>query len=95
MVYHPKSVRQMGVSSAVSDSFFVTNGVRQGGILSPLLFNVYMDGLSSSLSNTRTGCSVSFHIGAFCFDARQFGAFHFGDFHFDPVPVRRVSQFCI
>ena len=34
---------------------------------------------------------VSFHIGAFCFDARQFGAFHFGDFHFDAVPVRRVS----
>ena len=28
---------------------------------------------------------------AFCFDARQFGAFHFGDFHFDAVPVRRVS----
>ena len=34
---------------------------------------------------------VSFHIGAFCFDARQFGAFHFGDFHFDAVPVWRVS----
>ena len=34
---------------------------------------------------------VSFQIGAFCFDARQFGAFHFGDFHFDVVPVRRVS----
>ena len=34
---------------------------------------------------------VSFHIGAFCFDARQFGAFHFGDFHFDAVPVRRAS----
>ena len=34
---------------------------------------------------------VSFHIGVFCFDARQFGTFHFGDFHFDAVPVRRVS----
>ena len=44
--------------SAVSDSFFVTNGVRQGGILSPLLCNVYMDGMSSSLSNTPTGCSM-------------------------------------
>ena len=38
-----------------------------------------------------TACLVSFHIGVFCFDARQFGAFHFGDFHFDAVPVRRVS----
>ena len=44
--------------SALSDSFVVTNGVRQGGILSPLLFNVYMDGLSSSLSNTPTGCAI-------------------------------------
>ena len=44
--------------SAVSNSFVVTNGVRQGGILSPLLFNVYMDGLSSSLSNTPTGCAI-------------------------------------
>ena len=34
---------------------------------------------------------ITCHIGAFCFDARQFGAFHFGDFHFDAVPVRCVS----
>ena len=26
--------------------------------MSPLLFNVYMDGLSSSLSNTPTGCAI-------------------------------------
>ena len=45
--------------SALSDSFFITNGVRQGGILSPLLFNVYMDALSSSLSNIPIGCSIS------------------------------------
>ena len=46
--------------SALSDSFFITNCVRQGGILSPLLFNVYryMDALSSSLSNTPIGCSI-------------------------------------
>ena len=44
--------------SAPSDSFFITNGVRQGGILSPLLFNVYMDALSSSLSSTPIGCSI-------------------------------------
>ncbi len=44
--------------SAVSDSFFITDGVRQGGILSPLPFNVYVDDLSSSLSNTPTGCSI-------------------------------------
>ena len=26
--------------------FLVTNGVKQGGILSPMIFNVYMDDLS-------------------------------------------------
>ena len=44
--------------SALSDNFLITNGVRQGGILSPLFFNVYMDCLSESLCNTQTGCNV-------------------------------------
>ena len=30
----------------ISNSFHVPNGVRQGGLLSPQLFNVYIDGLS-------------------------------------------------
>ena len=42
----------------LTDSFFITNDVRQGDILSPLLFSVYMDALSSSLSNTPIGCSI-------------------------------------
>ena len=38
------------------DSFSVTNGVRQGGILSPYLFCVYMDDLSKKLNNVNAGC---------------------------------------
>jgi hypothetical protein len=41
-----------------SEKFYVSNGVRQGGILSPSLFNVYMDDLSKQLSSINTGCSI-------------------------------------
>ena len=36
----------------------IGNGVQQGGILSPLLFNVYMDDLSLQLHRQPIGCSV-------------------------------------
>ena len=42
----------------VSQPFGVTNGVRQGGELSPLLFSVNMDELSTRLSEVKAGCFV-------------------------------------
>ena len=39
---------------SVSSKFTVFNGVRQGGILSPFLFNVYMDDLSVNLKKCPT-----------------------------------------
>ena len=42
----------------VSASFSVRNGVKQGGILSPFLFNVYLDGLSVKLNETDVGCLI-------------------------------------
>ena len=42
--------------STISNSFFVHNGVRQGGLLSPLLFNTYMNDLSVQLSKLPVGC---------------------------------------
>ena len=41
--------------SCDSSAFRVTNGVRQGGILSPKLFIVYMDDLSDQLNNSNFG----------------------------------------
>ena len=44
--------------NVVSAPFHVGNGVRQGGIWFPFLFNMDMDDLSSQLNKTNTGCLV-------------------------------------
>ena len=48
-----------------SQKFDVTNGVRQGGVLSPLLFSVYVDELLDKLKQSNTGCHIGHHyVGA-------------------------------
>ena len=42
----------------VSDPFTVSNGVRQGGILSPRFFSIYMDDLSTRLNKLNIGCTI-------------------------------------
>ena len=39
-----------------SQYFGVTNGVKQGGVLSPLLFCIYIDGLMQMLRDSHRGC---------------------------------------
>ena len=41
-----------------SSFFTISNGVRQGGILSPKLFSVYMDDLSKLLISSGIGCFI-------------------------------------
>ena len=51
-----------------SFSFDVTNGVRQGGVLSPILFNVYFDELLHSLQQNDIGCHIgTIFTGALCY----------------------------
>ena len=42
--------------------FLVTNGVKQGGIFPPMLFNVYMDDLSIKLNQSGIGGVIGGHL---------------------------------
>ena len=44
--------------STLSKQFSVMNGVKQGGVLSPILYAVYADGLLERLKNTGVGCQL-------------------------------------
>ena len=53
---------------SLSDSFSVFNGVRQGGVLSPILISVYVDGLLQKLADSGVGCHWGHLLeGAVCY----------------------------
>ena len=53
---------------SLSNSFGASNGVRQGSVLSPVLFSVYLDGLLERLSQSAVGCYWGHQFaGALCY----------------------------
>ena len=54
--------------AAISCSFDTSNGVKEGGVLSPVLFNVYLDELILLLREKSVGCHMNgLFVGAFCY----------------------------
>ncbi|CAL4144648.1 unnamed protein product, partial [Meganyctiphanes norvegica] len=63
---YTKQKLQVKWNNRLSSKFDVTNGVRQGGVLSPLLFSLYVDDLLVKLKNNGIGCHIGHHfVGAF------------------------------
>ena len=55
---YTKQKLQVKWDNHISHRFDVTNGVRQGGVLSPLLFSVFVDELLEKLKNKGIGCYI-------------------------------------
>ena len=55
-------------NNSQSEYFSTTNGVKQGGVLSPILFSVYIDELLTRLKHSGYGCMVGHvYCGAFAY----------------------------
>ena len=67
--WHKTQIMKVRWNNYFSDSFFVLNGVRQGGVLSPYLFSLYIDDLTYNLNNVKSGC----YVGNYCLNHIMFG----------------------
>ena len=59
---YTKQTLQVKWGEHISEEFNVSNGVKQGGVLSPVLFSLYIDGLFDRLVNSQWGCHVGIYF---------------------------------
>ena len=53
---------QVKYKNTLSQPWKMTNGVRQGGILSPFLFQIYIDGLIDKVVSSGIGCRMGYYM---------------------------------
>ena len=58
MNLHILQKMQVSFSNSLSNQFTLGYGVKQGGVLSPILFTVYIDNLIKILKHNNVGCKV-------------------------------------
>ena len=56
--WYKEQTMQIKWAKHFSEPFHVSNGVREGGVLSPHLFAVYLDDLSNELNKIKVGCYI-------------------------------------
>ena len=65
-MYNRQKVRTVW-NGQYSSSFSTSNGVRQGGVLSPILFTLYIDVLLERLESSGVGCHIGHeYLGSLC-----------------------------
>ena len=65
-------IKHCYVPSSFCHFFSATNGVKQGGVLSPRLFNVYLNELLSKLRENGLGCHMNGQfVGTFIYMCMQ------------------------
>ena len=58
---------QIKWNSMITEKHGIANGVNQGRVLSPILFNIYMDNLIKRLKDSNIGCKIgNNYVGVFC-----------------------------
>ena len=58
---YTKQKLQVRWGSSMPSQFTACNGVKQGAIISPILFSIYMDGLFEQLEKSGVGCHMGNH----------------------------------
>ena len=64
-----RQVSRVSWGNQLSQYFELSNGVKQSGVHSPILFNIYIDKLLLELNGSGYGCHIkNIFVGALCYE---------------------------